>query len=175
MRACGSARRCFGRRRRSTRTSEHGTLLRSRIWPMYAPLTIASVCGVCASCLLVCFTHSSSIRMPLAAADGACGVACFCRASLISRALLCALVRSRKISLGCPHPTATVAVHLDRRAPARTSARSIGPLDAACTVHRTDHRGSCGEGSVRACGSARRRLGGRWRSTRTSEHGTPLR
>jgi hypothetical protein len=62
-------------------------------------------------------------------------------ASLISRALLCALVRSRKISLGCPHPTATVAVHLDRRAPARTSARSIGPLDAACTMRRPDPSG----------------------------------
>jgi hypothetical protein len=49
---------------------------------------IASGCEVCASCLLVCFTHFSSIRMPSAAADRGCSHACFCRASLISRVYL---------------------------------------------------------------------------------------
>ena len=59
---------------------------------------IASVCEVCASCLLVCFAHFSSIRMPSAASDRACGDACFCRASLISRVLLCELVTAHRLS-----------------------------------------------------------------------------
>ena len=44
--AGGSARSRSARRRRSTRTSEHGTLRELRTWPTYAPFAIASVCEV---------------------------------------------------------------------------------------------------------------------------------
>jgi hypothetical protein len=88
LRGRGLARRRFTGRRRSTRTSEPGTLLRSRRWTTYALIAIACVCGMLAWMRrLAC--------MPSAAADRGCGHAC----SLVSfthfSRNICALVRTR--------------------------------------------------------------------------------
>ena len=56
----------------------------------------------------------------------------------------------------CCHPTAAFAPHLDGRAPPHPHV--LGPLDAACTALTIGAWGFCGEGSLRALGSARRRL-----------------
>ncbi len=132
----------------------------------------------CAKCVLdacLCASLISSIRMPLAVADRACSHACFLpcftRFSII-------IMRTSEISEDfsgfCARPNRSqlrrvsmVERQQHRSARTRPTGRCV-----QCTDRTVGARGSCGSGSLRARGSARRRLPGRRRSTRTSEPGT---
>ncbi len=109
-----------------------------------ALIAIACVCEVCASCLLVCFAHFSSIRMPSAAADRACGHACMRLPCFthFSSIILWNSDGTESLSPGFRPP--------NRRSCAASrpsSARALLRTHSAhrtlrCTLHWTDCRGS---------------------------------
>jgi hypothetical protein len=104
-------------------------------WNTASMTTMASVCALChrpacAECVLRACLCASLISRVLVChrpwrIKPAALHACVCRASLISRVLLCAHSDSTQPLSGLLSSTAAAALHLDGRAPAHRSARTL--------------------------------------------------
>jgi hypothetical protein len=160
-------------RRRSTRTSEPGTLRALRTWSQYAPSIPSAACAECVLHACLCASLISRVFVcprprPIEP------VAMHASAVLHSfRVLLCEIVTARRLSRILRPPNRRRCAASSASSSLRThSAHSLG---ARAQFTRLTAGAQFGQGSLRACGSARRRFSRRRRSTRTSQRGTLLR
>jgi hypothetical protein len=150
-----------------------------RPWRMHLPCSDSLI--LCA--WLACAVRHASVLLhrsaPARPVDPACTALTvglrLMRRGLFESALLGALVTAQSLAPGCARRTAAVAPHLDRRAPAHCSARSLVPLDAACTVQWTDPSGLGADAARALCERAARPAGvlpgdGVQREHRSMEH-----